>query len=122
MDVAFVIGISTLLQFTAAFLALRLIQVTRGRVAWILIATALVLRLLNVPRELHKIYVNCFIPPEHVIKYNLGDIKLEEKGNCLISQELKIPIKKSNTYVFTILFDETPIMKFWQPVHVLPKF
>ncbi len=43
MDVAFVIGVSIVLQFTAAFLALRLIRVTGGLVAWILIATAIFL-------------------------------------------------------------------------------
>jgi len=41
MDVIYVLAISVLLQFTAAFLALRLIQITRGRIAWILIATAI---------------------------------------------------------------------------------
>jgi two-component system cell cycle sensor histidine kinase/response regulator CckA len=40
MEVAFVLGISTLLQIAAALLALRLIRVTGRQPAWVLIATA----------------------------------------------------------------------------------
>jgi len=41
MDVKFILAISVLLQFTAAFLALRLIRITGKRIAWILIATGI---------------------------------------------------------------------------------
>ena len=41
MGVTFILVISILLQFAAAFLALRLIRITGRRVAWVLIATAI---------------------------------------------------------------------------------
>jgi uncharacterized membrane protein len=43
MEVKFVLGISVLLQFTAVFLALKLISVTKRHTAWMLIAVALLL-------------------------------------------------------------------------------
>jgi PAS domain S-box-containing protein len=41
MGITFILVISILIQFAAAFLALRLIRITGRRVAWVLIATAL---------------------------------------------------------------------------------
>jgi PAS domain S-box-containing protein len=43
MAVTWVLSISVLLQFTAAFLAIRLIKVTRNSGAWLLIASAIIL-------------------------------------------------------------------------------
>jgi light-regulated signal transduction histidine kinase (bacteriophytochrome) len=40
MEVTLIVGISALVQFSAAYFALRLIRVTGGRTAWVLIAAA----------------------------------------------------------------------------------
>ena len=47
VEVTFVLGVSTLLQFIAAFLALRLIRITGRRRAWVLIAMAVFLMALR---------------------------------------------------------------------------
>ena len=71
MEVALVLVASVLLQFTAAFFALRLIQVTRKHVSWALIVVAIFLmgarrcitlsRLLSgdLVHQLDVFYLNC---------------------------------------------------------------
>jgi hypothetical protein len=66
MDVIYVLAISVLLQFTAAFLALRLIQITGGRIAWILIATAI--SLMAIRRSITLFYlISGELPPPDIM-------------------------------------------------------
>jgi hypothetical protein len=82
------------------------------------IAITLVIRLRNAAVGLHKIIINCLIPPTQLLKWDI-DINLRERKPCLITQPLIIPILQSNTLIFTILFDGTPIKRLWLPVEVL---
>jgi len=79
----------------------------------------LALRLLNVPKGLHKIAINCLIPPLELIPSEIP-LELKKRDNCFITQEFRLPIKSSSKYVFTILFDEARLIRFWLPVKVMP--
>jgi hypothetical protein len=82
------------------------------------VEATLVIRLLNVAAGLHKITINCLIPPTQLLKWDI-DIELKQRKPCLITQPLIIPILQSNTLIFTILFDGTPVKRLWLPVEVL---
>jgi PAS domain S-box-containing protein len=66
MDVIYVLAISVLLQFTAAFLALRLIQITGGRIAWILISAAISLMAIRRSITLLNLISGEAHPPEMI--------------------------------------------------------
>ena len=82
------------------------------------IAVTLVIRFLNAALGLHKITINCLIPPTQLLKWDI-DIELKELKAYLITQPLIIPILQSNKLIFTILFDGTPVKSLWLPVEVL---
>ncbi len=63
MDVIYVLAISVLLQFTAAFLALRLIQITGGRIAWILISAAISLMAIRRSFILYQLFSEYLVHP-----------------------------------------------------------
>jgi len=63
MDVIYVLAISVLLQFTAAFLALRLIQITGGRIAWILISAAISLMAIRRSFILYQLFSENLVHP-----------------------------------------------------------
>jgi len=68
MDVALIIGLATLVQLVAAFLALRLIRITGVRTAWVLISVALCLMALRRAVTLWRLSTGN--PPEYP---NLAD-------------------------------------------------
>lgn len=83
------------------------------------IEITLVLRLLNVPKGEHKIDINCMLIPDlKLVQYHLDKISLDKDNNCFITQELRVPVTTSNEYIFTILFDESPLKRLKLPIHV----
>ncbi len=82
------------------------------------IIISFVMRLLNVPKGAHSVRINCLIPPTQLLTRDI-DISSEVKGNHLITQEVKLPVATSNTYIFTILFDSAPIKRLRLPVKLL---
>jgi hypothetical protein len=84
------------------------------------IAATLVLGLRNVPRGLHNVKVNCLIPPTELLNWTF-DIRVNETNNLFIAEVIRMPIRYSSTYIFTILFNESPITRLSLPVHVIWK-
>ena len=85
-----------------------------------IIEATLALRLHGVTRGKHRIDINCTIVRAlEVLKYTIDDIVFDKYGNALITQTLKIPVKDSNEYLFTILFDDKPLTRLNIPVHLL---
>ena len=83
------------------------------------IEITLALRLLNVPMGKHQIDIDCMlIPDRKLFQYHLDKISLDKSNNCFITQELPVPVMTSNEYIFTILFNGSPLKRLILPIHV----
>jgi hypothetical protein len=85
------------------------------------ITATLVLRLVDVPKGLRNLDINCLVPFTEILRWQC-DVAVNKENSCLISQQLRIPIRYSNTYFFTIAFNDSPILNLSLPVHVISHY